>query len=317
MNIPLKFGRSIAGLGIIGLVVAGFVHLPTSDTQQVVRVASPLGSRAIAQPQLDVPYVPTPTAVVNAMLSLGNVKKNDVLYDLGSGDGRIVITAAQKFGTRGVGIDIDPQRVEEANQNAQKAGVTDRVQFRQQDLFTTDLSSATVVTLYLLPEINLKLRPRLLSQLKPGTRIVSHAFDMGDWKPQKVVKVAGETIYYWTVPPKVSKQVKVKDDRPVPLQSARVTLKEAQLAVALSQTHLAQARLNLIEFQAKHNSTKILSQQGQVSRQQADTAKAAYDLAQAQHSSALIEVQECTAQLVAAKAEVCRLGRKANTATEM
>ena len=203
MNMPLKLGRlgkahasrTIAGFGIVGLVVAGFVHLPTSDTPRV--------DRAIAQPALDVPYVPTPTAVVNAMLSLGNVKKNDVLYDLGSGDGRIVITAAQKFGTRGVGIDIDPQRVQEANQNAKKAGVTDLVQFRQQDLFATDLSSATVVTLYLLPEINLKLRPRLLSQLKPGTRIVSHAFDMGDWKPQKVVKVAGETIYYWTVPQRV------------------------------------------------------------------------------------------------------------------
>jgi Methyltransferase domain len=202
VNIPLKLGRSFAGLGIVGLVVAGAIHLPTSDTPQVVRVASLLGNRAIAQQKLDVPYVPTPTAVVNAMLTLGNVRKNDVLYDLGSGDGRIVITAAQKFGTRGVGIDIDPQRVKEANQNAQKAGVTDRVQFRQQDLFTTDLSSATVVTLYLLPEINLKLRPRLLSQLKPGTRIVSHAFDMGDWKPQKVVQVGGETIYYWTVPPK-------------------------------------------------------------------------------------------------------------------
>ncbi|WP_373542826.1 cyclopropane-fatty-acyl-phospholipid synthase family protein [Chamaesiphon sp.] len=181
--------------------MAGAIHLPTSDTPRI--------DRAIAQPQLDVPYVPTPTAVVNAMLTLGNVKKNDVLYDLGSGDGRIVITAAQKFGTRGVGIDIDPQRVKDANQNAQKAGVTDRVEFRQQDLFTTDLRNATIVTLYLLPEINLKLRPRLLSQLKPGTRIVSHAFDMGDWKPQKVVKVGSETIYYWTVPAKGSKQLTV------------------------------------------------------------------------------------------------------------
>jgi 2-polyprenyl-3-methyl-5-hydroxy-6-metoxy-1,4-benzoquinol methylase len=189
--------RTIAGVGIVGLVVAGFIHLPTSNSQRV--------DRAITQPaQLDVPYVPTPTAVVNAMLSLGNVKKNDVLYDLGSGDGRIAITAAQKFGTRGTGIDIDPQRIQEANQNAQKAGVTNLVQFRQQDLFQTDFSKATVVTLYLLPEINLKLRPRLLSQLKPGTRIVSHAFDMGDWKPQKVLQVEGENIYYWTVPQKAS-----------------------------------------------------------------------------------------------------------------
>ena len=115
--------------------------------------------------------------------------KDDVIYDLGSGDGRIVITAAQKFGTRGVGVDINPERVQEANANAQKAGVTDLVEFRQQDLFTTDLSEATVVTLYLLPDINLKLRPQLLQQLKPGTRIVSHDFNMGEWKPERVVQV--------------------------------------------------------------------------------------------------------------------------------
>jgi ribosomal protein L11 methylase PrmA len=127
------------------------------------------------------------------------VTKNDVLYDLGSGDGRIVITAAKKFGTRGFGIDLDPQRVKEANQNAQQAGVSNLVQFRQQDLF------ATVVTLYLLPEVNLKLRSKLISELKPGTRIVSHAFDMGDWKPEQVVEVDGNTIYYWTVPKKTAK----------------------------------------------------------------------------------------------------------------
>jgi ribosomal protein L11 methylase PrmA len=133
------------------------------------------------------------------------VTKNDVLYDLGSGDGRIVITAAKKFGTRGFGIDLDPQRVKEANQNAQQAGVSNLVQFRQQDLFQADLSNATVVTLYLLPEVNLKLRSKLISELKPGTRIVSHAFDMGDWKPEQVVEVDGNTIYYWTVPKKTAK----------------------------------------------------------------------------------------------------------------
>jgi hypothetical protein len=152
-----------------------------------------------AEPDLDVPYVPTPPRVVSAMLEVAQVGKDDVLYDLGSGDGRIPITAAKQFGTRGVGVDIDPERVQEATANAQRAGVSDRVQFRQQDLFETDLSEATVVTLYLLPQVNLDLRPRLL-QLKPGTRIVSHSFDMGDWKPDRTLQVDGSTIYYWVVP---------------------------------------------------------------------------------------------------------------------
>ncbi|QIR40320.1 class I SAM-dependent methyltransferase [Tolypothrix sp. PCC 7910] len=148
----------------------------------------------------DVPYVATPQPVVDAMLKVTKVGKNDMLYDLGSGDGRIVITAAKNYGTRGVGIDISPDRIKEANENAQKVGVSDRVRFIQQDLFNTDLSEATVVTLYLLPEVNLKLRTKLFQQLKPGTRIVSHAFDMGDWKPQQTLKVNGKTIYYWVIP---------------------------------------------------------------------------------------------------------------------
>jgi len=151
--------------------------------------------------------VPTPEVVVNEMLSLAKVGPEDVLYDLGSGDGRIPITAAQKFGTRGVGIDINPQRIQEANENAEKAGVTEQVEFRQQDLFESDFSEATVVTLYLLPDINLKLRSQLFEQLKPGTRIVSHDFDMGDWKPEQVVEVKGptrtHTLYYWTIPDQV------------------------------------------------------------------------------------------------------------------
>ena len=158
---------------------------------------------AQAQRQPDVPYVPTPRAVVDRMLAIANVNKNDILYDLGSGDGRIVITAAQKYGTRGIGIDINPRRIEEANANAQKAGVTKLVEFRQQDLFETNLSKATVVTLYLLPEINIKLRSKLLKELKPGTRIVSHAFDMGEWKPQQKELVNGKLIYYWVVPEKI------------------------------------------------------------------------------------------------------------------
>ncbi|BAZ09467.1 hypothetical protein NIES4071_12750 [Calothrix sp. NIES-4071] len=151
----------------------------------------------------DVVYVPTPTEVVDKMLSMAKVGKNDILFDLGSGDGRIPITAAQRFGTRGTGIDIDPERIKEANANAKKAGVTDKVTFLQQDLFKSDFSKATVVTLYLLPELNVKLRPQLFKQLKPGTRIVSHAFDMGDWKPEQTANVNGRTVYYWTIPKEV------------------------------------------------------------------------------------------------------------------
>ena len=152
--------------------------------------------------KLDVPYVPTPQSVVDAMLKLAAVTKNDVLYDLGCGDGRIVITAAKNNGARGVGVDIDPERIKEANANAQKAGVSERVKFLEQDLFQTDFKEASVVTLYLLPDINLKLRPKLQSELKPGTRIVSHAFDMCDWQPDKTENVDGRTIYLWTIPAK-------------------------------------------------------------------------------------------------------------------
>jgi ribosomal protein L11 methylase PrmA len=153
--------------------------------------------------KLDVPYVPTPQTVVDAMLSLAAVNKDDVVYDLGCGDGRIVITAAKKYGARGVGVDIDPDRIQEANANAKLAGISDRVKFIELDLFQTDFKEATVVTLYLLPSINLKLRPKLLSELKAGTRVVSHAFDMGDWKPDKTESVNGDrTIYFWIIPEK-------------------------------------------------------------------------------------------------------------------
>ena len=144
--------------------------------------------------------MPTPEDVVQGMLKTGNVKKDDVLYDLGCGDGRIVIAAAQKFGTRGVGIDINPVRIKEARENAEKAGVTDRVKFIEEDLFEANIGDATVVTLCLLPSVNLKLRPKLMHDLKPGTRIVSHSFDMGDWKPDKEIEVSGQRIYFWVIP---------------------------------------------------------------------------------------------------------------------
>ena len=148
----------------------------------------------------DVIYVPTPPQVVDAMLEMAKVKDGDVLYDLGSGDGRIPIAAAKKFNVRAVGIDIDPQRIKEANANAKASGVTDEVTFRQEDLFEADFSDATVVTLYLLNSLNEKLRPKLLRELKPGTRIVSHAFTMGDWKPEQSRDVDGSMTDMWTVP---------------------------------------------------------------------------------------------------------------------
>lgn len=147
----------------------------------------------------DVPFVPTPERVVAKMLEVAKVGPKDVVYDLGSGDGRIVIAAAKK-GARGIGIDIDPERIREARENARRAGVTKRVEFRESDLFKADFSDATVVTLYLLSGVNLKLRPKLLAELKPGTRIVSHGFDMGDWKPAGTYTVGTSTVYYWVVP---------------------------------------------------------------------------------------------------------------------
>jgi ribosomal protein L11 methylase PrmA len=162
--------------------------------------AQQAGQSPLRQP--DVHWVPTPPDVVEAMLKVAKVGKNDVVYDLGAGDGRIVITAVKEYGaSRGVGIDIDPQRVKEATESAKQNGVADRVRFMNQDLFITNLSEATVVTLYLLPSLNLKLLPKLKAELKPGTRIVSHAFDMGtEWAPEQTLDVNGRKVYFWTIP---------------------------------------------------------------------------------------------------------------------
>jgi ribosomal protein L11 methylase PrmA len=163
-----------------------------------------LAQQATAQLRTpDVIFVPTPPEVVAAMMKVAKVGPGDVIYDLGSGDGRIVIAAVKDFGAaRGTGIDIDPQRIKEATENAKKNGVTDKVRFLNQDLFTTNISDATVVSLYLLPSLNLKLRPKLMAELKPGTRIVSHAFDMGDWAPEQTIDVDGRKVYFWTIPKK-------------------------------------------------------------------------------------------------------------------
>jgi SAM-dependent methyltransferase len=148
-----------------------------------------------------VPFVPSPQFVVDKMIELAGVKKGDVVYDLGSGDGRIVI-AATKRGAKAVGFEIDPDLVGESRANIQKAGVQESAEIRNQDILTVDLSPASVVTMYLLPDVNLRLKPNLLSQLKPGSRVVSHSFDMGDWKPDKVERVEGRTIYLWIIPAK-------------------------------------------------------------------------------------------------------------------
>ncbi|OGQ84565.1 MAG: hypothetical protein A3F90_02880 [Deltaproteobacteria bacterium RIFCSPLOWO2_12_FULL_60_19] len=169
-----------------------------------------LATRAAAQSQDDVeskkivPYVPTPQEVVDRMLELAQVKKGDVVYDLGSGDGRIVVTAAKKYGVKAIGFEIDPERIRESHENIRKAGVGHLVEIRQQDIRTVDLSPASVLTMYLLPEVNLMLRPNIWSQMKPGSRVVSHDFDMGDWKPLKTVELKdnstwGHTLYLWRV----------------------------------------------------------------------------------------------------------------------
>ncbi len=162
-----------------------------------------LSLAAVAAVAGDVPYVPTPHEVVQHMLKLAELKSGDLVYDLGCGDGRIVIEAARTPGVRGVCVEIDPERIAEARENAKQAGVSDRIRFVQGDLFEVPFSDATVVTLYLLPQVNLRLRPRLLKELRPGTRVVSHAFDMGDWTPERkeVVElpVGHYTLFRWTI----------------------------------------------------------------------------------------------------------------------
>lgn len=168
----------------------------------------PLVARAqTSPPPLDVPYVPTPPEVVAKMLEMAEVRRGDMVYDLGCGDGRIVIAAAREFGARGVGIDIDPQRIAEAKANAIAAGVADRTRFEVGDLFRSDFSDADVVTLYLLPDINLRLRPQLWRQLRIGTRVVSHEFSMGDWRPAQAAMVDGRSVLRWTIDARIKAMV--------------------------------------------------------------------------------------------------------------
>ncbi len=196
MNGPLRFRQVAVLVATLGLAVSsgvwsGAVHGPFAQVATDPKLA---------------PFVPTPQSVVEMMLTMAEVTKNDVVYDLGSGDGRIVITAAKKYGAKGVGFEIDDDLIKEAREKARKEGVSHLVEFRKQDVMTVDLSPATVVTLYLLPDANLRLRPRILSQLRVGARVVSHNYDMGDWAPLRAVEVrdaesstSSHWVYLWRI----------------------------------------------------------------------------------------------------------------------
>jgi precorrin-6B methylase 2 len=187
----------IAGLFSFGIGVAGLVLQSLPAMAQPAQKYEDEGKKIV-------PYVPTPQEVVERMLELAQVKKGDVVYDLGSGDGRIVVTAAKKYGVRAIGFEIDPERIKESAENIKKAGVGHLVEIRQQDIRTVDLSPASVLTMYLLPEVNLMIRPTIWKQMKPGSRVVSHDFDMGDWKPLKTENIKDgsswdHTLYLWHV----------------------------------------------------------------------------------------------------------------------
>jgi precorrin-6B methylase 2 len=193
-------------------------------------VAITLASCAIAQVEKDVPYVPTPQEVVDEMLRLAEPKEGETLYDLGCGDGRIVVTAAKKYKVKGIGVDIDPQRIKESMENAEQQGVTERVKFLQKNLFEMDFSDADVLCMYLLTSVNAKLKPKILADMRPGARVVSHAFDLGDWMPDKTVQVEASnnrTVYFWVVPAKVEGTQEVALETPEGKQKATLNLKQS------------------------------------------------------------------------------------------
>ena len=187
------FARALTGLGLS--ILATFAVIAPIPLDGVASAQD-----SIFENKKIVPFVPTPQEVVDKMVELAGVKKGDVVYDLGSGDGRIVITAAKK-GAKAVGFEIDGDLVKQSRDNIRKAGVQEQAEIRQQDILTVDLSAASVVTMYLLPDVNLQSKPKILSQLKAGSRVVSHAFDMGDWKPDRIERIEGRTLYLWTIPP--------------------------------------------------------------------------------------------------------------------
>lgn len=195
------FGRAVlVGAGAMLVLLLGY-HLLRGPSAPPQAPADFNPAQFVRErPQLDAPYVATDYEVVDAMLAMARVRPGDDVVDLGSGDGRILIAAARSHGARGLGVDIDPARIMESNANARAAGVAGRVTFRREDLFETPLANADVLTLYLAPEINQRLRPRILGEMRPGTRVVSHDFDMGDWRPDARQQVGTATIYMWIVP---------------------------------------------------------------------------------------------------------------------
>lgn len=191
------------------LVMVALLTVGTASPELFDGAARGIGSTAQAQDKAwedkkIVPFVPTPQQVVDRMLELAEVRPGDVVYDLGSGDGRIVITAARRYRVKAVGFEIDPELVKESRENIKKASLGHLAEIRHQDILTADLSGATVVTMYLLPSVNMRLRPKVLSELKPGSRVVSHAFDMGDWQAEKIEQVKdasgiSRTVYFWRI----------------------------------------------------------------------------------------------------------------------
>ena len=244
--------------GIVGVLLAGIAWAQQSQPSvEYLR-------------GLNVPYVPTNQATVEAMLRIAGVRAGDFVIDLGSGDGRILITAAKLHGARGLGVDLDPERVRESRENARVAGVADRLTFQQRDLFETDLSRATVITLYLLPEVNEKLRPRLLSQLKPGTRIVTHDFDLGAWKPDMQARVRGygTDIHFYVVPAQVAGRWRIQVGAPPKdiyelelsqrFQEVDGTVTHDGKFVHLRDTHLEGGRLRFVLIDADDHRHRLV-----------------------------------------------------------
>jgi len=211
---------------LVAAIVLGFsCFVSTAQSTSPMPVAGGqvmIGNQAMRP---SVPFVTTPMAVVEKMLDMAEVDENDIVYDLGSGDGRIVIAAAQR-GAHGIGIDFNPERIQESVQNAHLAGVSDQVEFREQDIFESDIRQASVVTLYLLSTVNLELRPKLLRELDPGTRVVSHAFSMGNWEPDRSASIRSYNIYYWVVPANVSGRWEGTADNPQGNASYRLELRQ-------------------------------------------------------------------------------------------
>jgi SAM-dependent methyltransferase len=209
---------SLLGAGVILVLLLAFAFLFRSDDVLAPGRGFDPGAFVAGRPKLDAPDVATDLAVVDAMLALAEVRPDDHVVDLGSGDGRILIAAARSLGARGFGVDIDPARIREATDNARAAGVAGRVAFRREDLFQTPIAEADVLTLYLTPQVNLRLRPRILAQMRAGARVVSNQYDMGDWRWDQRRRVGDATVYLWTVPARVAGQwTLTADGRSVPL----------------------------------------------------------------------------------------------------